>query len=836
MTIKLQKNISVVFCLVALLFFAMTSKAQERPFIWVDNDERQLILNKIEQQPWAAEYYTAFIARIDADVEEHTANVTAFLKKMPLDIDAAKKGVSPPLKQVDYSNRNAKSVSKVYQRYLMIGIDCGVAYYLTQDEIYAQCALDILNVLVVGLNQLDLDENTRAGGWLYTNGEHLREAREIGAQIPIVYDFVAPYITKGGQPYDLGAQGKVDFPYEAAQNVFRTYAKLAVERGMTGSNWSVLEAPSMVQNLMAIDDEQERDALLEVYLTEGSPLQDPLSVIAEDYEHEGDVYPETSQYSSGVASYCTYMMTIITKYKPDLHLGQKYKNIQLSLYKWEDMKYPNGDIVSFGDGHRHGGINYNVCEVAYYLSTVDDVSQVSERSGQLINTAISEEKYSRGDFGRRTYGASVYFQPLELLWNVDQVQGSVKDREQTRTDQMRHASLFLQRNLSTTQQPEDGLMCFVGGAHMVHGHANGMDMELYGKGYVLGVDNGRKSYRTELHENYSRLFAAHNTVIVNGSSQSEGGWVGLGINSVELVAMEPKPREEAISPDFSFTQTSFIDDKGDKAEAKQLRTMALIRTSPTSGYYYDMYRSKSSLSNEYHDYVYHNIGDKVEILNKDVALAATPERYMANAHLPWVANRKFRHPGWHYFKEVFTSPVYETDILLRFTAKKLSESKVGMNLLIPGEMNREYTTVMAPTTFEGPEPYNKKTTPTFLMRQKGEAWNHPFVVAYEPIINSETTVKSIQNLVVNDRVVGSVVISELADKTITDYIIAQDKLVPIVLSNQNIEFDGRFAIVRIEQQNGEEKVQLYIGDGNTLTYKDQTLEADAKQHGWKIVL
>ena len=85
-----------------------------------------------------------------------------------------------------------------------------------------------------------------------------------------------------------------------------------------------------------------------------------------------------------------------------------------------------------------------------------------------------------------------------------------------------------------------------------------MNIELYGEGQVLGVDHGRKKYGKDLHENYSRIFAAHNTVIVNGSSQGEGGWVNLGINKVKSIAMEPEVGREAISPYHSFTLTSFM--------------------------------------------------------------------------------------------------------------------------------------------------------------------------------------------------------------------------------------------------------------------------------------
>ena len=73
--------------------------------------------------------------------------------------------------------------------------------------------------------------------------------------------------------------------------------------------------------------------------------------------------------------------------------------------------------------------------------------------------------------------------------------------------------------------------------------------------------------------------------------------------------MEPKVGTKGVSPYHSFSQTSFEDNGGEKAEATQERTLALIRTSPTTGYYVDVFRSKSKLPNEFHDYLYHNIGD-----------------------------------------------------------------------------------------------------------------------------------------------------------------------------------------------------------------------------------
>ncbi len=661
-------NKQTILYLAILLFLAEILTAKERPFIWVQQNEREAILQKIETQPWAKSLYDKFSERMEEDLKLYQKNPADFLKKLPFNWEEQKEGLTPPLFAIKRGEPGSGEKIDEIMKYLQLGIDCGMFYYLTKDEQYAQCATDILNAMVQGISQIPLPKGYGNFGWIMPV-DHLYGARVFGAQIPIIYDFVAPFIEKGGKPFDIGKNGKIDFPDKMAQKVFYNYAKLAIDQGMTGSNWSVLEAPSLVQNLLALNNETQRDSLLDIYLNKGSDRQDPLSVIASHYTKLGDVYPETSQYSSAVSSLSTTLITMLEKYDSSLQLAQKYPYLILALSRWEAMKYPNGEIVRFGDGKRHGGTSYSSCEIAYYLGKTVGSKTLTETFGSLLQTAISEGEYRRGELGGRNYGASAYFEPLQLLWDCPTIEGEVEKSTIPRTDEMPHASVFLQRNLSASGEPEDGLMCFVGGAHMVHGHAGGMDMELYGRGQVLGVDNGNGGYRKDIHENYSRLFAAHNSVIVNGSSQSEGGWANLEINPVQLVTMEPMPREEAVSPYHSFSTTSFVDDKGDKAEAYEERTLALIRTSETTGYYVDVFRSKSKLPNEYHDYLYHNIGDKLEFENADMPLNPTPERYTANANLPWVQNRQFRHPGWHFFEDVQTSNQYrkrcESQVLSR---------------------------------------------------------------------------------------------------------------------------------------------------------------------------
>ncbi|HEX7366594.1 MAG TPA: heparinase II/III family protein, partial [Pelobium sp.] len=432
--------------------------------------------------------------------------------------------------------------------------------------------------------------------------------------------------------------------------------------------------------------------------------------------------------------------------------------------------------------------------------------------------------------GKRSYGAFPYFsQPLQLLWASGNVQGEIKDYPKPVTNGLPFAGISIQRNLSTTNQPKDGLMLFVGGGAFVHGHASGMNIELYGEGYVLGSKAGRSNYRSEIHENYYRLFAGHNTVIVNGSSKGEGGWANNAINTVKKEAIEPEYFASPVSPNNSFSSTSFVDDKGDQAEATQLRTLGIVRTSPTTGYYVDVYKSKSTLSNQYHDYIYHNIGDFLSFVPADdsFSLHSEENRYMANANAIWNGNRSFKNPGWHYFKNVETSGPYDKQVDVVFTAKSLGENGVSMKLFIPAEEGREYTKVNAPITDEAPKAYAKKQTPTLDIRKNGEAWNSPFAVIYEPYLGtaSEGSVKAVKSIKQNGVFKGFIVESTIQNKKIKQIIIIQDEDSSEFEDKAlAIKFSGRYAVLTLNQLD---KIQsLYVGRGSHFAYNNWEITSE----------
>lgn len=817
-----------LFVVGLLLYTTSSLLAQqlERPFIWVTANEREAILAKIEQHAWAEDIFKDFIDQLHPAIADHQLDPEEFLRGLPFNWEQGKPNTVPPFylthhtvngqqRNLDNATDEEWAPAATLIRYLQTGLDCGIAYYLTQEEKYAQCALDILTVFVQGVIQSEVSTWRGRGGWLFPF-DGFREVRVIGYRVPLIYDFIAPFIEKGGKPFGLVKKAKIEFPRKEMQSVFRTYADISINYGHTGSNHPILEAPSLVYNALAMDDPKERTRLLSYFLTENTANQDALNTMAGIYKNKGDIWPETSQYLNAAGSILTRLMWIVNRYDPSLHLGKKYVNVLHSLPALDYLVYPNDQLIRWGDGKRTGKPPYSSYEEAYLLAKMDGLEDISKKFGTLLTKAFQEGKYTRSGI-----------QPV--LWFADKYEAKMDSFMLPRTDQVPHAGIFLQRNLSASGEPEDGLMCFVGGGPMVHGHASGMDMELYGRGEVLGVDNGRGRYQKEIHENYSRLFAAHNTVIVNGSSRSDSGWVNLGINRVQLEAMEPMPRKAAIAPNYSFSKTSFVDDKGELAEAYQERTLVLIRTSDSTGYYVDIFRSKSQLPDQYHDYLYHNIADSLVFLHQDLDLRPTPNRFMANAKSPWIQNRQYRHPGWHYFRQVQTSKVYEGHVKARFLLKNAQQKSVNMNLFVLGCEGREYTKVLAPSTFEAPDVYQGELTPTLVIRKKGEAWDHPFVIVYEPTDEAATdnNILSVAPLQTNGSNQGLIIKRKEGDRILTQWLITPLENEVYHHEAANLHFAGTLALLTFDEK--DQLQEVYMGEGEQLRLGNLSIQSTSKE-------
>ena len=239
----------------------------------------------------------------------------------------------------------------------------------------------------------------------------------------------------------------------------------------------------------------------------------------------------------------------------------------------------------------------------------------------------------------------------------------------------------------------------------------------------------------------------------------------------------------------------------------------MVRTSPKTGYYIDVFRSKSKLPHEYHDYLYHNIGDRLSFQNEDMAFRPTPDCYMKNGHDPWVQNRTYRNPGWHYFQDVCTAENYTKSVKTRFAVEHLPGGTIYMQLFIPGGEQRDYTCVKAPHTFQAPEPYDELPTPTLVIRKRGEAWEDPFVVVYEPFNSKEKgpSIESVEKLTQDGKYKGLSIRSRIWGESMIQYVITQSKGETFLDDQRKIEFTGSFAVITVSATGRLHS--LYIGEG-----------------------
>ncbi|WP_232824794.1 heparinase II/III domain-containing protein [Algibacillus agarilyticus] len=822
----------ILLSIIILAPFTLQASEIERPSIWVKNTERQQILDKIKTEPWAQSLFNEMKNRVDSLAVDDQQTRRTHLESLPL-IWFKDKTRPPTLPKfrVKGGGTNAQRIEVV--KALQDGVDCGVLYYLTQENRYAACGADRLYTVINALKSMEVQrKGPMNSSWMFPT-DHLYEARVIGAQLPVIYDFVYNYLKSGGQVYDLASAKLTQFNFDDAQTTFKTYIWLALNKGLLDSNWPVLESSSLVHNILALDSAADITKNLPFYTHVNTKHQASLKKIAESFENEGDIWPESMGYSRHVASFSIYLMTLLDRYDSSLKLGSKHPNIPAAFMSYYNLKYPNEEYPFIGDGHREYEIEYSALEMSFLLAQLNNNQEQISQFGNYLSSSLKKGVYDRGHLHKRSYKAAPYYTPTQLLWFSNKINSNADvdvAPPRPRTKRLEFAGMNIQRNISSVDPVKNSLMAFVAGGSYIHGHASGMDMELYGQGYVLGVDGGKSKYRTDLHENYHRIFAAHNTVISNGASASKGGWINLGINKVEAIALEPNYGEPGVSPNHSFTTSAFYDEFNLVAPAKHQRTMALIKVSDTQGYYLDIFRAKSDYAAQYHDYLYHNIGEKLVISsnNQAVKMKSDPERYKASAELPWTLQRKYRHPGWHFFENVKTHAKSDQPFEATFTAAKLTDQPISMRAIMPAGLAIEVTQATAPKAYGAAKPYNKKPIPTLALRKQGDAWRNPFAVVYESTTGNEGyVIESTERLMAGDQFKGVKVTLNLKGHKITQYVLTQENINDVYEDKtRGIYFKGHFAVITVNAAG--KASELYIGNGDSLTYKHEKLSAPSK--------
>ncbi len=819
---NVNKSILLFTIAICVNVFAI-AQSLKHPVIWVTQEEKVQIIENIETYDWAQSIVEQLHAHVDVPLKVHQNDPSAIFKMIP------------PLAKNDHENREQQAgpLALKHNKVLSLASNAGMLYYLTEDEQYASFAADILAFYIEEIWQRTPESTTICGYAFF-------DARTTYSVFAIAYDFVYNYINKPGTTVYNRISGKREaFDNVKAQkalsnmvgNVLQEYGK-PDKHGNIVSNHPILTAPGALYGILCIEDDVERERLFKVFWESGTAHQNSFKhTILPMFSSQG-IWPESLSYS--FMPIITMILNMVDRIYPEKDITNEYKHIFYGNFLFDNLRMPDRRFVRYGDSKR----NNDQTETLYRYTL-----SIAKRRGytdlqQKAELALSQSYLTQGGYRPSINPGQIFnnSEPLELFWGeaIPEIyKGHFNFNKPTVI--IEHAGIALQRNAVQDDNEIYGLCGIIGGAHYVHSHLTGIAMELYGAGYVMAPNAGLpptvKERKIPLHEHYFRLYAGNNTVVVNGSShgQDEGSWKGNACvwqNTTQNIAAEPKHLEEPICSSFNFATQALKDEVNN---CDQQRTLSTIRTSETTAYYLDVFRSKSLNENKFHDYVYHNLGDETHIYDtKDRPLnLKQTDRYQNDI------GDVVQSPGWRYFENTrVTAPSGEA-VKLRFDLK---EDDRYMHLFIPAGVKREYALAQAPPSREARNSYINKKTQVLAVRQNGEAWKRPFTVVLEPGLQAEASVQSVEPLVDGDKVVGAIVVSQVKDKLITDYIICQDEADSTYENKKlKLKFDGRFAIVRTQTNTQSLKISLYIGEGSHLKFGENEISADDTKKAFNII-
>jgi hypothetical protein len=325
---------------------------------------------------------------------------------------------------------------------------------------------------------------------------------------------------------------------------------------------------------------------------------------------------------------------------------------------------------------------------------------------------------------------------------------------------------------------------------------------------VLGPDFGRgPSYWNESHGEFYAKFAAHNTVVVDGISDYNGGKQPFPFT---VVACEPEPGSyDALCENVSFSDTTFQEPKTD---AIQRRMLSLIRTSETTGYYVDIFRSRRKDGNDKkHEYLYHNIGQNVSLLGADgrsLEMKTTSELGTKDGDLK----------GYDYFTDKYLVP-YDQDFSAVFNVALNRDKDVCMKMWMAGQEGRQIFKVKSPvarSVSKGSVPREVQSlpVPTVIVRQNGPAWDKPFVAVYEPYYKDDGASISTIRTLNPKQSAGDIVGIAIDSKQGSVQYILNNTTDSKQVECEGVKFAGLFGVV---SDNPKGLSYLYLGDGTMLS-------------------
>ena len=611
------------------------------------------------------------------------------------------------------------NLAGVNRQIITIARDAARIYAATGDMRYGQMAAKVFDVYMKGIAYrnvpIDLNHGHQQTLVGMTTFEVIHE--DVINELTQMYPLIKPLVKDDQAVIEAG---------------FKKWAENIIANGVPHNNWDLFQADFIVKIALVLQDNQAyadgkgKQYYLDYIVNQNSIRQWSMNKLIDfGFDAKSKTWYESPGYSTTVLS-CICDFANMLDEKAGIDFFKQRPILTEAVKTSAEYLFPNRMIAGFGDTHPG------------YLNT-GGIDQVLKYATRHKNKNLISE--------------------MNLLKNAVAPQAPISEIEAYTS------TLFYAPNVSwiamrSGMDKQHDLMASVNASLGNHQHANGISLELYGKGYVLGPDAGigRTLYSGLDYLEYYSQMPAHNTVVVDGVSSYP---VMMSQHAFKVVASYPEvSKEQPASKKLSEKKLSILKDSELKdkityatvsfiepeTQAQQLRTTAIVKTSAKGGYYIDVFRSKKKEGGDKtHDYFYHNLGQEMKVMDAASGLSLdmkpTEELAFAGGHLyaySYIYDKKSAEMQ-NSVKTQFVTKILDDKVVEAMDGQR----EITMTMWMKKDENRTIFQALSPVNLEYErmpnQPYKVDEQPvlTFVARQKGEAWSHPFVTVYEPSSDTE---------------------------------------------------------------------------------------------------
>ena len=530
-----------------------------------------------------------------------------------------------PMESV-HPSKTGRNIESLNCEILGIARDAAFLYWMTDEEKFAKLAAGVFDTYMTGIYYRNVPVDLNYGHQQTLVGLTSFEViHEDALHVAVyLYDFLYNYL-------------KTNYPdkMEIYAGAFKKWTDNIIANGVPHNNWDLLQARYIMSVGLVLEDNKEyadgkgREYYIDYVMNRSGIRQWSLTRLADyGFDSNTGIWAECPGYSSVVINdYANFVNQFDMNLQYDLVKAMPV--LSKAVATTPQYLFPNRMICGFGDTHP-GYLNTN-----FFIRMIQNAQANGKKEQEKYFTALlkclnPEMGNDKKEKKNVRVSVSSFFEDKPLVLNPKVQPGKIEDYV---------SPLFYAPNVSWLVQrngmhPRNSLMISLNGSEGNHMHANGISMELYGKGYVLGPDAGIGLFLysgLDYAEYYSQ-FPSHNTVCVDGISSYP---VMKSNHSFELLSCFPASAE----PGKEFTSVTYSNlyFREPESRADQTRVMSIVTTGAETGYYVDVFRSrKEKGGDKMHDYFYHNLGQSLTLTaadGTDLNLQPTEELAFAGAHL-----------------------------------------------------------------------------------------------------------------------------------------------------------------------------------------------------------